>query len=202
MRTSQRALAFLALLAFLSLPAMAAKKAAPIVPGKYTDWSGEIDELEIKESFKLSDYTKVVVEPFDTKDTPLPEKDDNTYEPVKQVLQDPAAHFTEGLSEELKGKIQVSQGSAAEGETLIVRARVVTLDPGSRAARYWAGFGAGAARTGISGEVVDGASGKVLLRFTQERRSGVGVGGGDYVKLMQRTLRQIGGDVASILNAF
>jgi len=76
------------------------------------------------------------------------------------------------------------------------------MDPGSRAARYWAGMGAGAARTGISGEVVDGASGKVPLHFNQERRSGFGVGGGDYVKLMQRTLRQLGGDVALILNAF
>lgn len=202
MRTFPRAVAFVALLAFLSLPALAAKKAAPTEPGRYTDWGEEIDLLEIKESFKLSDYKKVVVEPFDTADTPLPEKDDNTYEPVRLVLQDPARPFSLGLSEELKGKIEVSEGSAAEGETLIIRARVVVMDPGSRAARYWAGFGAGAARTGISGEVVDGSSGKVLLHFTQERRSGFGVGGGDYVKLMQRTLRQLGGDVALILNAF
>jgi len=202
MRTFPCALVFLALLAFLSLPAMAAKKAAPTDPGRYTDWGEEIDVLEIKESFKLADYTKVVVEPFDTADTPLPEKDDNTYEPVRLVLQEPARPFTQGLSEEIGGKIQVSEGSAAEGETLIVRTRLVTMDPGSRAARYWASFGAGAARTEISGEVVEGASGKVLLHFTQERRSGFGVGGGDYVKLMQRTLRQLGGDVALILNAF
>lgn len=86
--------------------------------------------------------------------------------------------------------------------TLIVRAKVLNMDPGSRAARYWAGFGAGAARAELSGEVVDAATGKVLLRFQQERRSGVGVAGGDYVNLMNRNLRAIGEDVALILSAF
>lgn len=187
----------------LSSPAVARKGKGPSTePGKYTEWNDEIDELEIVEAFKLSDYSKVVVEPFDTDDTPLPEKDDNTYEPVQEVLKDPAAPFAEGLGGEIEG-VKVSQGSGGKGEgTLVVRTKVLTLDPGSRAARYWAGFGAGAARAEVSGEVVDAATGKVLLRFKQERRSGVGVAGGDYVKLMQRNLRTIGEDVALILNAF
>lgn len=188
----------------LASPAVARKGKGPSTePGRYTEWNDEIDELEVVETFKLSDYSKVVVEPFGTDDTPLPEKDDNTYEPVKEVLKDPAGPFAEGLTGELKGKIAVSQGSAGKDTgTLVVRTKVLTLDPGSRAARYWAGFGAGAARAEVSGEVVDAATGKVLLRFKQERRSGVGVAGGDYVKLMQRNLRTIGEDVALILNAF
>lgn len=203
-RTLLRLSLALALLSLLASPAVAKKgKGASTEPGKYTEWNEDIDELEIVETFKLSDYSKVVVEPFDTEDTPLPDKDDNTYEPVQEVLKDPAGPFTEGLTGELKGKIAASQGSGEKGEgTLVVRAKVLTLDPGSRAARYWAGFGAGAARAEVSGEVVDAATGKVLLRFKQERRSGVGVGGGDYVKLMQRNLRTIGEDMALILNAF
>lgn len=206
MKTLLRLFLVLVLIPLLAVPAMAArgkKKAASTEPGKYTEWNDEIDELEIVETFKLSDYSKVVVEPFDTDDTPLPEKDDNTYEPVQQVLKDPAGPFAEGLTQALKGKIAVSEGSGGKsGGTLIVRAKVLTLDPGSRAARYWAGFGAGAARVEVSGEVVDASSGKVLLRFKQERRSGVGVAGGDYVKLMQRNLRTIGEDVALIFSAF
>ena len=187
----------------LASPAVARKGKGPSTePGKYTEWNDEIDELEIVETFKLSDYSKVVVEPFDTGGTPLPEKDDNTYEPVQEVLKDPAGPFAEGLTGEIEG-VTVSQGSGKKGEgTLVVRAKVLTLDPGSRAARYWAGFGAGAARAEVSGEVVDAATGKVLLRFKQERRSGVGVAGGDYVKLMERNLRTIGEDMALILNAF
>lgn len=196
----------LALVPLLALPATAArgkKKGAPTEPGKYTEWQEEIDELEVVETFQLSDYSKVVVEPFETDGTPLPEKDDNTYEPVQEVLKDPAGPFAEGLTEGLGGKLAVSQGSGGQaGGTLVVRTKVLTMDPGSRAARYWAGFGAGAARAEVSGEVVDASTGKVLLRFKQERRSGVGMAGGDYVKLMQRNLRTIGEDVALIFSAF
>ncbi|HXU44771.1 MAG TPA: hypothetical protein VN783_04555, partial [Thermoanaerobaculia bacterium] len=64
------------------------------------------------------------------------------------------------------------------------------------------GFGAGAAKTGIEGELFDAETGKVLVRFTQERRSGVGDFGGDYEELFERNLLQIGGDVASLLGAF
>lgn len=194
------------ILAFLILaaPATAARKekAEPTAPGKYTEWRDEIDELEVVETFQLSSYTKVVVEPFDTADAELPEKDDNTYEPVKQVLASPAGPFTEGLAEELGRKIEVSEGQGGGEKTLLVRARVLTMDPGSRAARYWASFGAGAARTELEGEIVDAATGKVLVRFQQERRSGVGVAGGDYVKLMERNLRTVGEDVAFILQSF
>ncbi len=196
---------FLAVLVLAALAAPAAargRKDSSTAPGKYTDWAGEVDELEVVQHFQLADYSQVVVEPFDTKDTPLPGKDDNSYEPVKTVLADPAKPFVEGLSGELGGKVPVSQGTGGEGKALLVRAKVVTMDPGSRAARYWAGFGAGATRAGLQGEVVDAASGKTLLRFTQERRSGSGLGGGGYENLMNRSLRTIGKDVAGVLRAF
>jgi len=54
----------------------------------------------------------------------------------------------------------------------------------------------------LSGELIDAATGSTLLRFRQERRSGFGVAGGDYVKLMNKNLRTIGKDVAGIFKAF
>jgi hypothetical protein len=190
-------------LSTLAAPAVArGRRDGPTAPGKYTDWAGEIDELEIVQAFKLSDYSKVIVEPFDTKDTPLPDKDDNTYEPVTRVLVDPAKPFTDDLSEELGGRVPVSQGSGGDGQLLLIRVKVSMMAPGSKAARYWGGFGAGAARTELQGEVVDASTGKTLLRFKQERRSGVGALGGDYVSLMNRNLRTIGKDVAGVLRVF
>ena len=59
----------------------------------------------------------------------------------------------------------------------------------------------GAAKVGVSGEIVDGGTGKVLARFTQERRSGFGLFGGGYRELLDRTLKQIGGDVAGLIRA-
>ena len=203
MRLSARFAVFA--LAALLLPgaALAAKKKAPpTAPGTYTDWGDEVDQLEVVESFKLADYAKVVVEPFDTSATPLPDKDDNSYIAVQTTLSAVALPLVEGLQTALGGKPAVEAGESAGAGALVVRGKVTSMDPGSRAARYWAGFGAGAARTAVEGEVVDAGSGKVLLRFRQERRSGVGLAGGDYVKLMQRNLRTIGEDLGMVLKAF
>ena len=53
-----------------------------------------------------------------------------------------------------------------------------------------------------TGEIVDAKTKAVLLKFTQERRSGVGMMGGDYVNLMKRNMRALGEDVANILGVF
>jgi hypothetical protein len=68
----------------------------------------------------------------------------------------------------------------------------------------WVGYGAGAARTAIDGEIVDARSGEVLVRFTQERRSGVERfgRGSSYEEIMKRNLGAIGEDVANLLKEF
>jgi hypothetical protein len=124
---------------------------------------------------------------------------------VKQVLASPNDAFIDGIREELprSSSISVEEGKAnSKAGTLILKARIEEMDPGSQAARYFAGFGAGAARTKISGEVIDAKTKEVLFKFTQERRSGVGMMGGDYVSLMNRNLSAIGNDIALILSSF
>jgi len=208
-------MALVALAAALPPAALArGREKPPTAPGKYHEWNGEIDELEILTPWKRAEYSRIVVAPFDVSEVKLPEAEDNTLEPVKKVLADPAAPFVEGLRADLKGGGEVAMGAAAGApasspasgaggaKELLIRGKVLVLDPGSRAARYWGGFGAGAARGKISGELVDAASGAVLARFTQERRSGFGAFGGDYVKLMNKNLRAIGSDVAGLLNSF
>ncbi|HUP49975.1 MAG TPA: DUF4410 domain-containing protein [Thermoanaerobaculia bacterium] len=203
---SRRSLTRLAVLCLavsvIGAPAEARKKkAASTEPGKYTSWGPDIDEIEIVKPFQAAGYKSIVVVPFDTSEVKLPEKDDNTYEPVQQVLANPAAPFAKGL-EKSGMKVSVSDQPGKDSETLIIRGKVETMDPGSRAARYFAGFGAGAARAKVTAEVVDAKSGEVLVRFTQERRSGVGAAGGGYVDLMNRNLTAIGTDVANIVGSF
>jgi hypothetical protein len=180
-------------------------KEAPTAPGTYTDWNEDLDRIEIVETFALADYDRLVVGDFATDGVPLPAADDNTYEPVKQVLADVEGPLIEGLREAGAAGLAVERqgsGAAAGARSLLLRGRVVEMDPGSRAARYWAGFGAGATRVELEGELVDAASGRVLFRFTQERRSGFGVGGGKYENLMQRSLSAIGEDLAGALQQF
>lgn len=188
-------------LTLLAAAPAAAKKNAPTAPGTYTDWNGEIDRFEIVETFSLGDYSKVVVGEFATDGVALPEPDDNAHEPVKEVLADVAAPIANGIRK--KGpNLAVEVGDGGGEGVLLLRGRILEMDPGSKAARYWGGFGAGAARTKLEGELVDAASGRVLVRFTQERRSGTGAFGGGYVELMKRNLHTIGRDVGIALTQF
>ena len=178
------------------------KKAAPTAPGTYKDWGPDIDQLEIVKTFHFGDYKQVVVQPFDTDGVKLPDKEDNSYDSARRVVASATEGFVQGLRGSVDPKVTLSEKAGKSDGTLVVRGKVLEMDPGSKAARYWAGFGAGAARTKIEGEIVDAHTGEVLARFTQERRSGVGVMGGDYQELMQRNLNAIGEDVAAILKTF
>jgi hypothetical protein len=201
-RNARRWAVALALLA-LALPLAAAKgKKGLTAPGRYKDWDDEIDRVEILKTFNLAEYERVVVEPFDTKDVELPEKDDNTYVPVKAVLSHVEEPFLDGLSNELPDRLKVGKGEGGEARTLKIRVKVDLMDPGSQAARYWVGFGAGASKTGLSGQIIDAGTGDVLVKFEQERRSGVGSAGGDYEELFDRNLEQIGEDIAGLIKAF
>lgn len=196
----------LAVLVLATGPLAARTRKSPTEPGTYRDWKDEIDRVEILEPFRLDDYDLVVVEPLDGSKTELPEPDDNAFAPVKSALAHATSPYVAGLDDRIGARIEIVEASRDEVEPgkrkLILRGRIEKMDPGSQAARYWVGFGAGAARTEISGELFDPESGKVLVKFNQERRSGVGEFGGDYEELMDRNLAQIGGDVAFLLAAF
>lgn len=171
-------------------------------PGTYHDWNGDIDEVTILQPLHLDTYNDIAVEAFDVTKVPLPNPKENTYEAVRSALNSLKPAFLEGFQKNLRRKPGGPNPVRGKGQTLVVLVRLTKADPGSQAARYFGGFGAGAVKIEIAGEFVDAASRKVLVRFKQERRSGFGMFGGGYGELFTRTARQIGGDVADLLNAF
>jgi hypothetical protein len=184
----------------IAFAALGAKK-TPTAPGKYAEWGPDIDSVEIVKTFKFADYARVVVEPLDGSATPKAEEPD-----MAAMVEKVAAHATDPFLEGLKKGVPgaaIASAPPASG-ALIVRGKVTTLDPGSRAKRMWVGYGAGAARTAIEGEIVDASTGQVLVRFTQERRSGIERfgRGSSYEEIMKRNLTAIGEDVANLLKEF
>jgi hypothetical protein len=183
------------LAAFVSASAIAAP--APLAPGTYRDWH-DVDQVTILRPFNAAAYSQIAVESFDSIGVKLPPTNDNTYRAVQSAIRMMKPAFMDGLAQ----KAQRKTNANAPGKTLVVRARLTKIDPGSQAARYFLGFGAGAVKIAIAGEIIDGSSGKVLVRFVQERRSAFGAFGGGYSELFQRTARQIGGDIGELINAF
>lgn len=81
---------------------------------------------------------------------------------------------------------------------LVVEGKFVTLDPGSRTKRYFAGFGAGKSSVKVAGAVKD-STGRTLATFEQRRIGAMGMGGGDSLGKLMSDSRSIGEDIAKFL---
>ena len=182
------------------------KKPAPTEPGTYKEWGQDIDQIEIKQSFKMADYDRIVIEPFDTSKAPLPDQKEKWYGTMKSALAASTEWFMESFPKELKAKANVEQSSqpGRKAKTLIIRSTIDSMDPGSRAGRYFGGFGAGSASAKVSFDIVDAKSGKVLAHVTQARRS-AGTwkgGGGSDLEVMRDSIHAISQDLAHVLDVF
>jgi len=84
---------------------------------------------------------------------------------------------------------------------LIIEGRFTVMNPGSKAKRYWGGFGAGKSGVGVEGKVT-AAAGNVLAEFKHRKHSGIGLAGGDYFKFMSDDTKDVGEDIARFLGAW
>ena len=197
----------LTLTLLLALPLMASSaRELPTAPGHYAEWAGKLDEVDIIQSFHLRDYGRILVLPLDIREVKFP--DDNTRRPMEKALPQIDATFVEALDHRIPNRMHVKAEGASAGTphpagTMILRARLVELDPGQRAARFFTkGFAGGAAAT-VVGEMVDGATGRTLFRFRHRRYIGSGgFLGGQYIGLMKDAAEGIAEDLAVLVKAF
>jgi hypothetical protein len=94
--------------------------------------------------------------------------------------------------------VREDDGSPIPPDAIVVEGAFVQLNPGSKAKRYWAGFGSGKSGTTVEGVVKDG-SGRVLAKFRQKRIAVMGMFGGDYEKKLTSDCKSIGEDIAKFL---
>jgi hypothetical protein len=192
-----------ALILFAALIAVAAKKPVPVAPGTYEHWGPDIDRIEIVKTFDHKAYSRLVVAPLDT--TGVKETGDADLEKkVDAVLSVATESLIDGIHKEAPALTVVEAESSDAADALLLRAKVTVMDPGSRSKRMWIGYGAGAARAAIEGELVDAGTGEVLVRFTQERLSGIERfgKGSSYEEIMKRNLAALGRDVVRLVNVF
>jgi hypothetical protein len=181
-----------------------ARKALPAhYPAVVNNWRGRVERVEFNEPFSLDEYTAVVFLPLDTAHTPLP-PNDNTYEPTVQALARSTTVVSQGVERKLK-LVPVTVATSQQppgGKVVVLRAAVTEMNPGSQAARYWVSFGAGSAGTRISGEVLDGPTGRTLLRFKDGSVTGGGMFGGGYDEVLDANMKQLGEDLGVLLSGF
>ena len=173
-------------------------------PSTARDWHG-IDSVEFLRDFHLDDYSRLLVEPFDTTSAKLPPREENTREPAVATLKWVDGIILTQLQRTVGRDLAVSskdQGGASLERTLLLRGKVAEVDPGSWALRYWIGFGAGSASVRIKGEIVDGKTNGVLLRFDQRRVAAMSWYGGEYHAMLADCVAWIGRDIGRMLTLF
>lgn len=151
--------------------------------------SHNVDEVTVVRPFDASQYNTIAVESFDSSRVQLPAPNSDSYRAVHQALREMKPAFIEGITKEARRHV----GHRPSNKTLVVRARLTRVDGGSQA-------GGGTVRIGMSGEILDGATGETLARFAQER--GSSQGGSAPGEQFRRTARQLGGDVGRLINSF
>ena len=171
---------------------------------------GILDEIHLKVA-TLSPGVPVVIRKFSTEGASLGTADQKDAPPhrteaiaaIQKVGPDLLA---EALTAELKTQgvfkeLLTQEGAPVPENAVVVEGRFVLFDPGSRAKRYWAGFGAGKSGVGVEGRITN-AAGETLCEFKHRRHSGIGLGGGDYFKFLSDDTKDVGRDIAKFLDAW
>ena len=97
--------------------------------------------------------------------------------------------------------ILLDAASPAPAGALVLDGRFTLIDPGSRAKRYFVGFGAGKSGVAVAGSV-KGADGALIVSFNQKRIGVMGFAGGDSTNKLVSDATSIGEDIADFLSAW
>lgn len=139
---------------------------------EFYDWHNDIDYLNVVSPVDLSQYERIILQPFDYSKVIYPDKKDNKYPALIEALEEFPVIIRYEISKRVKGLevvIANESNSITDPKALYLNLSIDMLDMGSRAARFWAGFGAGAQRFRIevSLQNTDG----YIWNFRHERHS-------------------------------
>lgn len=172
---------------------------------------GALDKIELFVAAleKSADVT-VVIKPFDASGANLgtggKDGKEARQEEAKTMQNEGPRVLAERLAATLtesKAFKQVQVAKAADEAVpdggVAIEGKFLTLDPGSRAKRYFAGFGAGKSSVEVTGAIKD-STGRTLATFSQRRVGAMGMGGGDSLGKLMSDSKSIGEDIGKFLS--
>ncbi|HEY7497847.1 MAG TPA: DUF4410 domain-containing protein [Vicinamibacterales bacterium] len=186
--------------------------AVNVLPGQApikTIEDGALDRIELfVRALEHPERLTLDVVPFDVAGVDLGtgSKDgkDARQQEAKTIQNDGPRLLAESVVSALQGapfrsvRMASAKGDAVAEEGLVLEGRFVQIDPGSRAKRYFVGFGAGKSSVKVVGTVKD-RTGRLLASFEQRRIGAVGMGGGDSLGKLMSDTKSIGQDIGKFL---
>lgn len=168
----------------------------------HKDWY-DVDLVEVYNSINLDDYNSLYILPIKESGLEIRGNEDEVAKMRKAISEFPE-HIQRQISARYKNlEINIVPDSPQNltDKDLILDLDIVSFGQGSRAARAWGGFGAGAQHTELSGDCKDG-TGKMIFHFQHRRmNSGMGQISNGYYQVISKTERVLGSDICNIFNA-
>ena len=189
--------------AWLAVPALIAQSPVKTIE------DGALDKIQLfVASLDSPTSLTVVIRPFDASAADLGTGNKDGKEARQQEAQTMQNEGPRVLAERFVATLTaggpfkevrvLKPGDPTPEGALIVEGKFVTIDPGSRAKRYFAGFGAGKSSVKVTGQVKD-SNGRTLAQFEQRRIGTMGIGGGDSLGKLMSDSRSIGEDIGKFL---
>lgn len=167
--------------------------------GKETkDWNDWLDYINIVSTLNLNKFSNLYIMKVDDSKITYPDKSDNQYEPLVKGVQSFNARIEEAIRKrfpniniyQVKNFDELSMGD----NSLLFVPKFDYVDMGSRAARAWVGFGAGAQTMRVSGYAIDN-TGKFYFNFWHQRKTS---NSKKYQKAVNDELDNLSKDIANI----
>lgn len=108
------------------------------------------------------------------------------------------ATFVATFNSNFKGGLSIAQKNSAN--SLKIVGEIVECNPGSRAARYWVGMGAGKATGAIACEIYEPGKSKPSMRIYSRDTASAGGFGGDSVAMLNHIINQLAFRTANTIN--
>lgn len=162
---------------------------------------GILDEIRLYVD-RPPQTSRVAMRPFSAAASDLTEGETDKEETKRMQTEGPkllADEFARQLKE--RGpftEVVVLSTDGPANEALVIEGKFIELDPGSRAKRYFVGFGAGKSGVTVEG-VVKAADGTRIATFKQRR---VGVMDGDSMDKLRSDTKNIAEDIAEFMSAW
>ncbi len=189
---------FLGLLFAALFAGCGAHRMSPVTPQEAANLKLNVEDEDagmvgMRPGFGAKAYSAIVLTPFKVNSRVEQDEED------ARLAKDMSAYFQAQLVRKLKAAgifanvIDANATTQKLGNEKVLRLEgdLTEITQGSRAARYFIGFGAGAAKAQIETRLLDAQSGRTELITADRRAAGMGIFGGDGRQFVTESMDQM-----------
>jgi hypothetical protein len=157
--------------------------------------------VAVDPTLDLRQYRTILVQPFTVNAADVKDEDDRKLAAIMPGLLQSELVIRMRAAGTFERVVNLAETTTpTDGGTMLrLEGTLSRLSTGSRALRYFVGFGAGASKAQIETRFVDVATGKVVLATADRREAAFGIFGGDGEEHLREALSDTARDLAKLV---